>query len=128
MSISKFIADLSELVLDHYQEKLRGLAFLPGEPILMLLVLDEVDGISFLSRGQIFNYFYKKMRKRDETKKLVLDKGSDPAVVGIVVSPREIKDNFPVSVSILSAGYVVYDPDRILDVKWKVATFAGKKN
>ncbi|MEM3947925.1 MAG: hypothetical protein QXL04_08360 [Metallosphaera sp.] len=50
MTIWELISDLSESILYHYREKLRGLIFLEGNPNLMLIILEEVDTISFLAR------------------------------------------------------------------------------
>ncbi|MCG3108391.1 hypothetical protein L3N51_00672 [Metallosphaera sp. J1] len=127
MTVWEFIADLSESILEHYEEKLRGLAFLPHDPVLMLVVLDGVDQISFLARGQIFQYFYKKERKHDRVRKMVAESGSDPSVIGIVISPNELGHHYPIVLSILSAGYILYDPSNIFKEKWKVVDYLGKK-
>ncbi|BBL46637.1 hypothetical protein [Metallosphaera sedula] len=127
MTVWEFVSDLSESILEHYGDKLRGLAFLPSDPVLMLVVLDGVDQISFLARGQIFHYFYKKQRRKDKARKIVIETESDPSVTGIVISPKELEHHYPVVLSILSAGYILYDPGNIFKEKWRVVNYLGKK-
>ncbi|MEL9969475.1 MAG: hypothetical protein QXR86_02695 [Metallosphaera sp.] len=128
MTIWELISDLSESILYHYREKLRGLIFLEGNPNLMLIILEEVDTISFLARGQIFNYFYKSLRKTEKGKKWVLEKRSDPSIRGIIISPKELEFNLPIVVIISSLGHVLYDPDNIfIQSNKKIVNYMGKK-
>ncbi|QKR00537.1 hypothetical protein GWK48_09245 [Metallosphaera tengchongensis] len=128
MSFSKFIADVSESVFDHYGDKLKALAIFPSDPILMLIILEDVDSISFLARGQIFNHFYKKQRNKTEYRKFIVDNQSDPPVIGLILSPGEVGHFYPIVISTITFGYVVYDPDKILDIKnWKAIEDMGIK-
>jgi len=131
MIVERFISTLTEAILDHYGEGLKGIVVSKFQDrYLLLIVLEGVDAISLLMRGEIFNYFYNKVKRSREGLELVEKLGRNPPVMGVVISPRELKHSYPLVIMSLTIGGIAYDPEGLLSsVKrdWKVKDFQGRK-
>ncbi|MQL55838.1 hypothetical protein GFB69_08820 [Acidianus ambivalens] len=80
----------------------------------MLVVLEDVDKISLFARGEIYNFFYNRLRKLDEFKKFVLENHKSPRLYGIILSPKELSYNIPKLIYIIHKGYILYDPKGLI--------------
>lgn len=96
-------------ILDWYGDKLKGIVYEPTYSVL-LVVLENVDKISLFARGEIFNFFYNRLRKLDEFKKFVIENHKSPRLYGVIVSPKELSYNIPKLIYVVHKGYVLYDP------------------
>ncbi|BDC18126.1 hypothetical protein [Acidianus sp. HS-5] len=105
----KLVENISLDILNWYGDKLKGLLYEQNYNAI-LIVLEGVDKISLFARGEIYNFFYNRLRKTEEFKKFVIENHKAPRLQGIIISPNELTYNIPKIVYILHKGYVLYDP------------------
>ncbi|EZQ10893.1 hypothetical protein CM19_03035 [Candidatus Acidianus copahuensis] len=105
-----------EDILDWYQEKVKGfLIYLEKEKAYLLIVLDNVDMISFVARGEIWNFFLERTTRTAEFRNFVKQKKRGPEIFGVILSPNEIAYHIPITVLMLNNGYILFDPEKILE-------------
>ncbi len=109
----KLVENISLDMLNWYGDKLKGLIYEPNYNEI-LIVLEGVDKISFFARGEIYNFFYNRLRNIEEFKKFVMENHKSPRLHGIIISPNELTYNIPKIVYILHKGYVLYDPQGLI--------------
>ncbi|WP_152942019.1 hypothetical protein [Acidianus ambivalens] len=109
----KLVENISLDILSWYGDKLKGIIYEPNYNVI-LVVLEDVDKISLFARGEIYNFFYNRLRKLDEFKKFVLENHKSPRLYGIILSPKELSYNIPKLIYIIHKGYILYDPKGLI--------------
>ncbi|ARM77038.1 hypothetical protein B6F84_03080 [Acidianus manzaensis] len=85
----------------------------------LLIILDGVEKISLINRGEIFNFFFNRLRNTKEFREYVLENRKYPKINGIIISPIEISYNNPKVLYMILNGYILYDPQNLLQEKRK---------
>ncbi|MFP3165296.1 MAG: hypothetical protein RXQ76_05555 [Acidianus sp.] len=109
----KLVENISLDILSWYGDKLKGIIYEPNYNVI-LVVLEDVDKISLFARGEIYNFFYNRLRKLDEFKKFVVENHKSPRLYGIILSPKELSYNIPKLIYIIHKGYILYDPKGLI--------------
>ncbi|MCY0873794.1 MAG: hypothetical protein OWQ50_04005 [Acidianus infernus] len=109
----KLVENISLDILNWYGDKLKGIIYEPNYNAI-LVILEDVDKISLFARGEIYNFFYNRLRKLDEFKKFVLENHKSPRLYGIILSPKELSYNIPKLIYIIHKGYILYDPKGLI--------------
>ncbi|MFP3217840.1 MAG: hypothetical protein RXQ99_04460 [Acidianus sp.] len=109
----KLVENISLDILSWYGDKLKGIIYEPNYNVI-LVVLEDVDKISLFARGEIYNFFYNRLRELDEFKKFVVENHKSPRLYGIILSPKELSYNIPKLIYIIHKGYILYDPKGLI--------------
>lgn len=109
----KLVENISLDILSWYGDKLKGIIYEPNYNVI-LVVLEDVDKISLFARGEIYNFFYNRLRKLEEFKKFVVENHKSPRLYGIILSPKELSYNIPKLIYIIHKGYILYDPKGLI--------------
>ncbi|MDT7900714.1 MAG: hypothetical protein RRE78_02245 [Acidianus sp.] len=109
----KLVENISLDILSWYGDKLKGIIYEPNYNVI-LVVLEDMDKISLFARGEIYNFFYNRLRKLDEFKKFVVENHKSPRLYGIILSPKELSYNIPKLIYIIHKGYILYDPKGLI--------------
>ncbi|QIW23407.1 hypothetical protein EWF20_04080 [Sulfolobus sp. S-194] len=122
-SLLNLIQSLSEKILDHYGEKLKGIV-IGGEAIdtldekkalLILLILEKVHKISFYAREEIAEYFIKKIEQIENYFEYVKRYGQRPLLYFIILDPSELSFHNPIVLYLLTSGKIIFDKEKLIE-------------
>ncbi|AWR96635.1 hypothetical protein DFR86_03080 [Acidianus sulfidivorans JP7] len=110
---------ISNDILLWYGRKLKGILLTMNNnadqiSVDMLIILENVERLSILSRGDIFNFFFNRLKNTNEFKEYVLKNKKSPKLNGIIISETEISYNVLKILYMILEGYILYDPENIL--------------
>ncbi|BAB65538.1 hypothetical protein [Sulfurisphaera tokodaii] len=126
-SLLNLVETLSEKILEHYEDKLKGIV-IGGEAIdtfdekktlLILLVLDKVHKISFYAREEIAEYFIKKIEPLESYFEYVKKYGQRPLLYFIILDPSELSFHNPIVLYLLTNGKVLFDKEKLIEKEVK---------
>ncbi|AAK42558.1 hypothetical protein SULI_01065 [Saccharolobus solfataricus] len=112
----RVIEDLSSLFIEWYGDYVKkiivgGKSFEKNdetEETIFLITLDKVSKISLYARGEIFSFFYNKVRNKETTKDFILNYGILPKIYGLLLSPKELEYEIPLLEYLNTHGRVIY--------------------
>jgi len=113
------IEDLSSLFIEWYGDYVKKIIvggksfekFDETEEVIYLLVLDKVSKISLYARGEIFSFFYNKVKNKESTKNFILSHGDLPKIYGLILSPKELEYEIPIIEYLNNHGKVLYSSE-----------------
>ncbi|MBB5252869.1 hypothetical protein [Sulfurisphaera ohwakuensis] len=122
-SLLNLVQSLSEKILDHYGENLKGIV-IGGEAIdtldekkalLILLILEKVHKISFYAREEIAEYFIKKIEQLENYFEYVKKYGQRPLLYFIILDPSELSFHNPIVLYLLTNGKTIFDKEKLIE-------------
>lgn len=126
-SLLNLIQSLSEKILEHYEDKLKGIV-IGGEaidslderkPLLILLVLEKVHKISLYAREEIAEYFIKKIEQSEGYFEYVKKYGQRPLLYFIILDPLELSFHNPIVLYLLANGKIIFDKEKLIEKEAK---------
>ncbi|QGA53553.1 hypothetical protein GFS03_02565 [Sulfolobus sp. E5-1-F] len=110
------VEDLSSLFIEWYRDYVKkiivgGKSFEKNdetEETIYLIALDKVSKISLYARGEIFSFFYNKVKNKESTRDFILNYGALPKIYGLILSPKELEYEIPVLEYLNIHGKVIY--------------------